>query len=138
MRNVRPLLAGAALAALLALPASAEPIRWSWSSTVAAGAAIDSTVQILSDSGSVTCIADNSAGGAGRNFVATWYADDGTTALFASTTSVAAAGTTVFVIDPAASSATGFTPLPASPGRRMRFQLAAGGAAQGRLSCWGR
>jgi hypothetical protein len=123
---------------MLYILARAEDIRWAWTGAAAAGAAIDSGVQNISGAASVTCISDNSAGGSGRNFIATWYLDDGTTSLFVSTTAVALGTTGVVVIDPSATTATGITPVPMTPARKMRFQLAAGGAAAGRLTCWGR
>jgi hypothetical protein len=119
--------------------ARADGVRWSYSSgSVAAGAGIDSGAVNVGGVSSIVCFADNTAGGSARNFVAVWLLDDKTTTVFSSTTSVTNGTTGAFTIGLGATSASGYTGVPASPGRFMKFQLAAGGAAAGRLTCFGR
>jgi hypothetical protein len=136
----RLLLLGCALAALaLGAPARADGVKTVFDGPpVAAGALIDSGLVNVGGVAQITCVADNTAGGVARNLVAIWYADDKTTVLYTSTTSVTNATQGAIVIGLGATSATGITPVPLPPSRWMKFQLAAAGAGAGHLACFGR
>lgn len=103
---------------------------------VAAGAVINSAVFTLDKVSECTVIADNSAGGTARNLVANWLANDGTTVVYAFTTSVAIGTRGLLTISPTASTASlpaTVVAVPAQTGRKMSFTLAAAGAAAGSL-----
>jgi hypothetical protein len=139
MRKLSCILVAACAALLLAGPARADGIRWSWDSlSVAAGAAISSGVQGLGSVERITCTVDN-AGAVARNFTVTFFADNGTTVMFVSTAISVLAATKVAVsIAHGATAGAGVSAIPAAPSRKAQIDFAAGGAAAGRVICWGR
>lgn len=103
---------------------------------VAAGAVITGPVLNLQNTTTCSVFADNSAGGATRALNVNYLADDGTTIVFQSSTTVAIAGRSAVVLGASVAAGTlptGVVILPVPPSKFMSFQLAAGGAAAGSL-----
>lgn len=108
-----------------------------FSSTVAAGAIIQTAVLDLSNVNECVAYADNSAGGATRALNANCIADDGTTTVFSVSNTVAIAGrglTSWGKTVSAATLPTGVVVLPGATCKKMQFTLVAGGAAAGTLA----
>lgn len=120
-------------------PSRAAGIVFAYDSgSVAAGAAIDSTVIKTNAPDVITCYVTNADGAATRAFTVTMYADDGTTLVGTPTAVTAAISSKAPVtISPSATANGGASAISAKPTRRMRFQLAAAGSAAGRILCIG-
>jgi len=132
----------AALAALLALGAvstRADGIPFEYDSgSIAAGAAIDSAAQYTASSGDIACFLNN-AGASSRVLTINWLADNKTTVLHTETATVLTVTKPSVAISMYSTSAqTGNFAFAIAPSRWMQFQLAAGGAAAGRITCFGR
>lgn len=131
------------LAALLtvALPVLAHaesPVVWAYDSgSVAAGAAIDSTAQRAGAVSEITCLVNNAGAGA-RTLTVNWLADDRTTVLHTETASILAGTKPAVGIAMYPQTSTGNFIMAIAPSRWMQFQLASGGAAAGRITCFGR
>lgn len=110
------------------------------SGAVGAGAAINSGVLDLTGVEDLLIVADNAAGAATRALTADVYLDDGVTAIVSALAlRTVAIGAKELVTIGAGAIATGLTaafslPLPT----KMKITLAAGGAANGRLTVYGR
>lgn len=108
-----------------------------FSSTVAAGAVIQTAVLELSNVNSCIAYADNSAGGATRALNADCLADDGTTVVFraVNTVGIAGRGLTAWGSSVAAAAVpAGMVVVPGGTCKKMQFTLAAAGAAAGTLA----
>lgn len=119
----------------------ARRIEWD-SGLVAAGAAIASPIFDASDVEGLTIVADNSAGAATRNVTLETILGDGTVIDTLTLRTVAIAGKERGGVGPQSGGALG-TPalnfaLPITLPTKVRVNLAAGGAANGRLTIFGR
>jgi hypothetical protein len=149
LAHFAPVVAALALAAcglgyLISQPAHAASVPYSqtptiarhFSSTVAAGAIIQTAVFDLSNVSECIAYADNSAGGSTRALNADCIADDGTTVVFRAAASLTT-GTRGAVLWGNSVSAAALpavtTIVPGGTCKKMQFTLAAAGAAAGTL-----
>jgi hypothetical protein len=139
MRRIALLLGLLAALAAPSIPSANAGIIWSYDSgTVAAGAAIDSTVLRTDAPDVITCFVTNADGAATRAFTVTFYAGDATTAVGTPTAITVAISSKTYVnISPTGTANGGGSAISAKPTKYMRFQLAAAGASAGRIYCIG-
>jgi hypothetical protein len=116
--------------------AQTSTIARHFSSTVAAGALIQTAVFDLANVSECVAYADNSAGGSTRALNVDCMADDGTTVVFRAVNTVAIAGRGLTAWGSSVASAslpTGVVIVPGGTCKKMQFALAAAGAAAGTL-----
>jgi len=116
----------------------AKPVLWD-SGIVAGGAVITSPVLDIGDVNTILMLADNTAGGAGRNTNLQMFLDDGVTAIALPTANftVNAGLRAVLALGPSVSAANLSGAWTIVLSRKIQVSLAAGGAANGRLTLFG-